>query len=117
MTAPAPPRAGAVSLTLAAGHWGQIPPSPGFFLERTRQDRVIQHAQDQTDYRPDENAAHSARLDSDDTNDADGRKGDEGATTRANTNKDESNPHREGENHAARFVAETAASSEGINPL
>ena len=98
-------------------HWGQIAPSPGFCLERTRQERVIQHAKNQTDYRPNENAVHSARLDSDDTNDAHGRMGDEGATTRANTNKDGSSSHREGENDAARLLAETAGSSEGINPL
>jgi hypothetical protein len=116
MMAPAPPRAGAISLTLAAGHWGQIPPGPGFCLERTRQERVIQHAENQANYRPNENAAPSARLDSDDTNDAHGRKGDEGATTRANANKDGSSSRREGENHAAGFVAETAGSSEGINP-
>jgi hypothetical protein len=100
-----------------AGHSGQIAPSPGFCLERTRQERVIQYAQNQTDYRPDENAAHIARLDFYDTNDAHGRKGDERATTGANTNKDGSSSHREGENHAARFLAETAGSSEGINPL
>jgi hypothetical protein len=111
MMAPAPSRAGAVSLTLAAGHWGQIAPSPGFCPERTRQERVIQYAQNQTDYRPNENAARGAGLDSDDTNDAHGRKGDEGATTRANTNKDGSSSHREGENHAAHFLTETEGSS------
>src|SRR4029077_20840608 len=102
---------------LAAGYWGQIPASPGFCLERTRQERVIPHAQNQTGYRPNENAARGARSDSDDTNDAHGRKGDEGATTRANANEDRSSSHREGENHAARLLAETAGSSEGINPL
>jgi len=56
-------------------------------------------------------------LDSDDTNDAHGRNGDEGATARANTDKDGSSSHREGENTASGFLAETARSSEGKNPL
>ena len=85
--------------------------------EAIRQERVIQHAQNQTDYRPNENAARGARLESDDSNDAHGRKSDEDTTTRANANKDGSSSHREGEKHAARFLAETAGSSEGINPL
>ena len=73
-----------------------------------------------TDYRPNENAAHRAQLDkahSSATNDANGRKGGEGATTKAKANKDGSRARREGEHDAARFLPETAGSSEGIDPV
>jgi hypothetical protein len=82
-------------------------------IEQIRWERVIYHAQNQADYRPNENATRRARLDNDDTNDGNGRKGEEGATTKARTNKDGSNPRREGENNAAQLLAETARSPEG----
>jgi hypothetical protein len=75
-------------------------------IEQIRWERVIYHAQNQADYRPNENATRRARLDNDDTNDGNGRKGEEGATTKAKTN-------REGENNAAQLLAETARSPEG----
>jgi hypothetical protein len=106
-----------VQLRPGGGALGGKCARPGFCLERTRQERVIEHAQNQADDRPDDNAAHGERWDSDDTHDAYGRKSDERATTRANTNKDGSSSRREGENHAARFVAEATESSEGMNPV
>jgi hypothetical protein len=89
-------------------------------FERIRQERVIQHAQEQADNQPNENAAHWARLDhaySSSANDADGRKGEEGGRTKATSNKDGSSARGEGENNAAQFLAETAGCSEGINPV
>jgi hypothetical protein len=68
------------------------PPLPDLHFERIRQERVISHAPKQTHYRPNENAAPRAGLDNDDTDDATGRKGDEGATAKAEVNKDGSNP-------------------------
>jgi hypothetical protein len=65
-------------------------------FERIGQERVISHAPKQTDHRPNENAAYCARLHHGDTNDANGPKGDEGATAKARADKDASNPRREG---------------------
>src|ERR1700674_1390828 len=82
------------------------------------QERVNHHAPRQTDDRPNENAATPMRLDNALTsaaNDAYGRKAEEGATTKAKTNKNRSIAGRKGENNAAQFVAETAGSPEGIN--
>lgn len=89
-------------------------------FERMRQQRVNHHAPRQTDDRPNENATPPARLDNDLTraaNKANGRKGEEGVTTKTKANKNRSIAGREGENNAARFVAETARSSEGIIPF
>jgi hypothetical protein len=83
-------------------------------IEQISWERVICHAQNQADYRPNENATRRARLDNDDTNDANGWRGEEGAKTKAKTNKDGSNPRREGENNAAQLLADTAESPEGI---
>ena len=72
----------------------------------------------QATYRPDENATGRARLDNADTraaNDAGGGKGNGAVATEA-TDKDRSGPRREGDNHAAELVAETAGSPEGANP-
>ena len=84
-----------------------------------RQERVNHHAPRQTDDRPNENAAPRARLDNALTTaaNANGRKGEENSTTKARTNKNGSSACREGQNNAARFVAETARSPEGINPV
>jgi hypothetical protein len=90
---------------------------PQVCLERTGQERVVQHAQNQANDWPNEHPTHSAPPDSDDTSDARDRKGDEGAAIKASTNKDGSSSHREGENRAAQFPAETAESPEEINPL
>jgi hypothetical protein len=86
-------------------------------VERIGQERVISYAPKQTDYRPNENAAYRPRLDIDDTNDANSRKGDEGATAKASADKGASNPRRESQNCAARLVAEAAGSLEGLNPV
>jgi hypothetical protein len=83
-------------------------------IEQIRWERVIYHAQNQADYRPNENATRRARLGNDDTNVGNGRKGEEGATTKATTNNDGSNPRREGENNAAQLLADAAESPEGI---
>ena len=119
-----PPQS-ALSVKVAAGEpFSRREPASvdrrAFAFEHIRWERVNQDAQEQTDYRPNENAAHRAQLDyahSSATNDANGRKDGEGATTKAKTNKNGSRARREGEHDAARFLAETAGSSEGINPV
>jgi hypothetical protein len=76
---------------------------------------VIYDAQEQTDYRPNENATDRARLDTVHTsvaNDANDRKGNDDAETEAATNKDGSSPRRESANNAAELVTETAGSPE-----
>jgi hypothetical protein len=85
-------------------------------FERNRRDRVIFYAQRRTNYRPNENTAYRARLDKDHAHDANRRKLEEGATTKAKTDKDASSPRRESENNAAQLLADTAGSPEGINP-
>jgi hypothetical protein len=59
--------------------------------ERIGPERVIDHAQRRIDRWPNENAARRARLDNPDTSsayDANGRKGEEGGTSKEKTNKD-----------------------------
>jgi hypothetical protein len=82
-------------------------------FEQIWQERVIGHAHKQDDYRPNENATDRARLNNDGTNDTNGGNGDQGATIKAGTDKDGSNPNREGENNATQFLAETAGGPEG----
>jgi hypothetical protein len=86
----------------------------GFCLpfEQTRQKRVSYHAQEQTDYRPNETATYPRFGNSDDVV---GGKSKEGAAIKAKTNKDGSNQRREGENNAAHLLAEGAAGPEGID--
>jgi len=77
------------------------------------------YVQKQTNHRPNEDPTDRARLDNAYTsaaNDANGRKFDEGATTKAKADKDASSPCRESENNAAQLLADTAGSSEGMNP-
>src|ERR1700737_2585825 len=84
-----------------------------------RQERVNHHAPRQTDDRPNENAAPRARLGNAFTSvaNANGRKGGENTTTKAKAHENRSSARRKGKNNAARFVAETAGSPEGINPF
>ena len=80
---------------------------------------VIYYAQTHTDRWPNENATDRAYLDNCDSSfahDANGRKGEDGATTKAKTNKGGRSPSREGENNAAQFLAETAGRPEGLAP-
>jgi len=81
-------------------------------IEQIGQERVICHAQEQTDYRPNETATYPRFGNSDDVV---GGKSKEGAAIKARTNKDGSNQRREGENNAAQLLAETAGSLEGID--
>jgi hypothetical protein len=88
-------------------------------FEQIRQQRVIYHAPKQTEQtdRPYEDATYRARLDHAGTDDdANDRKRNEGATTKAKIDKVGSRPHREGENNAAQLAAETAGSPEAIDP-
>jgi hypothetical protein len=85
-------------------------------FERNRRDRVIFCAQIRTNYRPNENTTYRARLDKDHTHDANRRKLEEGATTKAKTDKDASSSCRKSENNAAQLLADTAGSPEEINP-
>jgi len=85
--------------------------------ERNRRERVIYHAQKQTDDRSNANATYPAHCDHADTDDdANDRKSSEGVKTKANTNTDGSSPRRESENNAAQLLAKTAGSPEGIIP-
>jgi hypothetical protein len=82
-----------------------------------RVEMSYQHAQKQTANRPNDNAADRARLHIDDTNDANGREGEEVTTSKAKANRDGSGLRQEGENNPARLLAETAGSYEGKNSL
>ena len=88
--APRCPRVGAV-------HSIKYRQAPGFVLNELGRNELSSMPKIKPTTGPMRTQPMARCLDSDDTNDAHGRKGDEGATTRANTNKDGSSSHREGE--------------------
>jgi hypothetical protein len=86
-------------------------------IEQIGPERVVYHAQNETNRWPDENATDRARLDNPDAgsaDDANGRKGRQDGTTDEKTNKGGRSPRRQGENKPAKLLAETAGRLEGL---
>jgi len=96
-----------------ATQFEKLPPADIWLpFEQTGQKRVILHAHKQASHRPDEHATCPVRGRCDDIV---GGESDAGVTTNAKINQDGSHPRREGDNDAARLLAETARSPEGID--